>query len=177
MSKKAGVRSEFQLDHTPAELHTGRNLGGSCLGVPAPGGGCFCSRLAAFLLRFLVFPACSFGRFVGAGHQFYQGHRRRISMPPADFDDSSITAGAILEARGDRVEQLMDDGFVLNDRERLAPGMEATLFAKRNNAIHPASELFGLGIGGLYLLFPQQGSHHVAHHRPAVTRVAAKLSS
>jgi hypothetical protein len=98
-------------------------------------------------------------------------------MPPADFDDSSIAARAILEPGGDCVEQLMDDCFILNDRERLAPGVEATLFAKRNNAIHPASELFCLRIGGLYLLFAQQGSHHVAHQRPAVTRVAAKLSS
>jgi hypothetical protein len=177
MSKKNRSAIEFELDHTPAELHTGRTLGGSCLSVPAPRGGCFCSRLAAFLLRFLVFPACSFGRFVCAGDQLYQGYRRRISMPPTDFDDASITAGAILEARGDRVEQLMDDGFVLNDRERLASGVKASLLAERNNAIHPPSELFGLRVGGLYLLFPQQGSHHVAHHRPAVTRVAAKLSS
>src|SRR5918993_5401468 len=98
-------------------------------------------------------------------------------MPPTDFDDSSITARAILEAAGDCIEQLMDHRLILNDRERLAPGMEASLLAKRYHTLHPASELFGLGIGGLYLLFTSNSSHNVAPHRPAVARIAAELSS
>src|ERR687897_2322418 len=71
----------------------------------------------------------------------------------------------------------MDHGLILNDRERLASGMEASLLAEGYNPVHPAPELFGLGIGGLYLLFTQKRSHHIAHHRPAVARIAAQLSS
>lgn len=98
-------------------------------------------------------------------------------MPSTDFDNSSITARAILEADGDCVEQFVDHGLILNDGERLASGMEASLLAQGYNPVHPASKFFGLGIGSLYLLFTQKRSHHIAHHRPAVARISAELSS
>lgn len=69
--KKAGV-IEVELDQTPIGFHLGWALGGSCLGTFAAAGTWFRSRSAAFLLRFLVFPACGFGRFVSAGNQLYQ---------------------------------------------------------------------------------------------------------
>ena len=75
-------------------LHTGRALCGRCLSVPAPARSCFLSPPAAFLLRFLVFPACGFGRIIGAGNQLYQGYRRRISMPPTNFPDGAIHRGS-----------------------------------------------------------------------------------
>ena len=69
--KKAGV-IEVELDQTPAGLHLGWALGGSCLGAFAATGTWFGSRPATFLLRFLIFPARGFGRFVSAGNQLYQ---------------------------------------------------------------------------------------------------------
>src|SRR5918993_1043408 len=98
-------------------------------------------------------------------------------MPPANLDDSSIPPGPILKPGGDCLEQLMDDALILNDGERLSPGMEASVFSQRNHMVCPSPELFGFRIGGLYLLFAQQGSHHIAHHRPAVTRITAELSA
>src|SRR3989338_8232670 len=63
--------------------------------------------------------------------QFNERDRRIVSMSPADFDNTGVTAGAVLVARGKGIKDLPNHRLILNDSQRLTPGMEGPLLARR----------------------------------------------
>src|SRR3984885_14365561 len=94
-----------------------------------------------------------------------------------ELDHPRVAAVAILEARRDLVEQLLDRLMRLQRRKRAAAGGEIVLFAERDHPVRDAAQFLGLGIGGLDSLVTNQREHHVLEQRLAMRRGAIELAA
>jgi hypothetical protein len=84
-------------------------------------------------------------------------------VPAANFDNPGVAARAILETQRQRIEKLTHDRLVLNDCQDLTPGVQAALFAQRNDTISPSPYFFSFRISGLNPLLTQQAGNEIAH--------------
>src|SRR4028119_1357760 len=89
--------------------------------------------------------------------------------------DTGVARGGAVEVGGHLLEEAADDGLVLEDLDRLAPGVEVVLLGGVYELVHDAAQLLGLGRGGLYAAVGYDLAGHRAEHRLAVLELAAEL--
>ncbi len=102
---------------------------------------------------------------------------RRVAAAMTELDHAGVAAVAILEARRDLVEQLLDRFMRLQGREGAAARGEIVLLAERDHPVRDAPQFLGLGIGGLDSLVANQREHHVLEQRLAMRRGAIELAA
>src|SRR5262249_33412255 len=99
-----------------------------------------------------------------------------VAVTEAGLDDAGVAALAILVARRQRVEQLLDHVGVAHLGDRLAAVGEAALLAERDKLLDDRTQLLCLGQRGDDLLVLDQGCAHVAEHRAAMLGGAVELA-
>jgi len=158
-SRIRGINSSDAAFGYFGDLGLGACLRWFCL-PPLPFGAGLFRRCPAASSARLLFPRRP---GIVAGYQFYQRNRGGISVPAANFDNPGVAARAILETRRQRIEKLAHDRLVLNDCQDLTSGVQAALFAQRNDTISPSPYFFGFRISGLNPLLTQQTGNEIAH--------------
>src|ERR1700691_581721 len=94
-----------------------------------------------------------------------------------ELDDARVAAVAILEARRDLVEQLLDRLMRLQGRECAPARGEIVLLAERDHPVRDSAQFLGLWIGGLDSLVSNQREHHIFEQRLAMRRGAIELAA
>src|SRR5206468_3623220 len=103
-----------------------------------------------------------------------QRERRRVTAADAELDDPRVAAGAAIEARGQLVEQLLQDAAPADDARRSPPRVERALLPERDHAVRPATELLRLRVGCAHDLVLEERGHEVAEEGAAVGRRASE---
>src|SRR5262245_60107674 len=67
--------------------------------------------------------------------QLDQGHFRGVALAPPETEDAQVPAGAIDEARRERVEELLHDGRVVDVAGHEAPGVEPFPLRERDELL------------------------------------------
>src|SRR5580704_131656 len=121
-------------------------------------------------------------RLLGLALLFLSGeldhrHHRRVAAAMTELDHARIAAIAILEARRDLVEQLLDRIVRLQGRERAPARGEIVLLAERDHPVRDSPQLLGLGIGRFDSLVTNQREHHVLEQRLTMRRGAIELAA
>src|SRR5262249_12683015 len=78
-------------------------------------------------------------------------HLGRVRRARAQLEDPRVAAGALGVARGDLLEELVDDALrgVLEDRDRLPAGVQVALARQRDQLLELRLDRLRLGLGGL----------------------------
>src|SRR5487761_65988 len=108
-------------------------------------------------------------------HQLHHCHGRFIAGAETVFQDARITAGSRLVVGTEIREQLDHDRVITQARERQTAFGHAILLGERDERLHHAPQLLGLGHGGADGLVAQQRRRHVVHQRFTMRTVAAQL--
>src|SRR5262249_7720105 len=133
----------------PVRAQTAKKKGA----VPAPFN--FCSWLALSRRGLLAGGLLVLGR---AGisslrvdiaiDEFDHTDRRRVAVTEAGLEHPRIAAVALLVARADDLEQLLDHGHVADFGDRLAAGMQVAALAERHQLLDDRTEVLRLRQGG-----------------------------
>src|SRR5580700_3101703 len=94
-----------------------------------------------------------------------------------ELDHARVAAVAILEARRDLVEQLLDRLMRLQGRKGAPSRGEIILLAERDHPVRDSPQFLGLGIGRLDSLVTNQREHHVLEQRLTMRRGAIELAA
>src|SRR5208283_379554 len=100
-----------------------------------------------------------------------------VAAAMTKLDDAGIAAVAILEARRNLVEQLLDRLVRLQRGEGAAPRGEIVLLAERDHPVGDAAQFLGLGVGRLDSFVADQREHHIFEQRLAMRRGAIELAA
>src|SRR6202012_2793745 len=87
--------------------------------------------------------------------------RGAIAMTETGLQNAGVAAIAGLVALGDRREQLGDDLFVAQIRNRLAAGVQIAALAEGDQLLGHRTKVLGLRQDGLDLLMLQQGNGEI----------------
>src|SRR5580700_12229533 len=101
---------------------------------------------------------------------------RGIAIAEAGLHDAGIAAVAVLVARADHLEQLLDHGEIAHLRDRLAARVQVAALAERDQLFDDRAQILRLGQRRRDLLVLDQRSAQVRQHRFAMIRAAAELA-
>src|SRR5580693_10647124 len=101
---------------------------------------------------------------------------RGIAIAEAGLHDAGIAAVAVLVARTDHLEQLLDHGEVAHLRDRLAARMQVAALAERDELLDDRAQILRLRQRRRDLLVLDQRRAQVRQHRFAMIRAAAELA-
>src|SRR5579871_5269376 len=104
---------------------------------------------------------------LGAGELDHR-KRRGVAAAEAELDHPRVAAVALLEARRNLVEQLLDGVARADEVEGAAARGQVAALAERDHPIGEAAQLLGLGVGGADALVADQAQHQVAEQRLAM---------
>src|SRR5262245_13909255 len=76
--------------------------------------------------------------------QLDHGTRSRIAVPEPGLQHAGIAAVAVLVARADHLEELLDGVDVAHFRDRLPASVEIAALAERNQLLDDRTEILGL---------------------------------
>src|SRR5215218_4641329 len=84
-------------------------------------------------------------------HQLEVDHLGRVGATRAELEDPGVATRTLGVARGDLLEELVDDALVgvLQRRDRLAAGVQVTLLGERDQLLDLRLDRLGLRLGGL----------------------------
>src|SRR5688500_14949318 len=81
--------------------------------------------------------------------QFQEDHLGRVRPARPELDDPRVAAVAVRVARGDLLEQLVDEELVLAQlREGLAAGVQVAALGQRDQLLELWLDRLGLRLGG-----------------------------
>ena len=126
------------------------------------------------------------GRLDGAGiaalrihvaiDELDDGARGVVAVAETRLHDPGVAAVALLVARAEHLEELLDLGDVAHFRDRLAAGGKAALLGERDQLLDHRAQFLGLRQGRDDLLVLDQRRAHVREHGLAVRSILAKLA-
>src|SRR5215472_15835880 len=102
--------------------------------------------------------------------------RRAVAIAEARLHDAGIAAVALLVARADHVEQLLDHRDVADLGDRLAPCVQVAALAEGDQLLDDRTQVLGLGQRRGDLLMLYQRRAHVCEHRPTMLGRAVELA-
>src|SRR5262249_39558385 len=102
--------------------------------------------------------------------------RCRVAVTEPGLEHARIAAVALLVARADDVEELLDHGDVADFGDGLAPRVQIAALAQGDQLLHDRAEILGLGQRRHDLLVLDERSRHVAEHGAAMLRRAVELA-
>src|SRR3954451_2172336 len=110
-------------------------------------------------------------------HQLEVDHLRRVGGARAELEDAGVATRAVLVARRDLLEELVDHvlGGVLERRGRLAARVQVALARERDQLLDLRLDRLGLGLGGLDPLVVDDLDAEVGEQRLAMGAVAGEL--
>src|SRR5215211_5196591 len=95
-------------------------------------------------------------------------HRGVVAEAEAGLEHAAIAAAALLVARSEHLEELLDHGVVAQLRHGDATGMKVAALAERDQLLDHRTQILRLGQGGDDLLVLYEGCRHVGEHRQAM---------
>src|SRR5262249_23666461 len=102
--------------------------------------------------------------------------RRVVAVAEPGLHDAQIAAVALLVARADHLEQLLDHRHVADLGDRLAPSVQVAALAERDQLLDDRAQLLRLGQRGGDLLVLDQRGRHVGEHGAAMLGRAVELA-
>src|SRR5215469_1317452 len=117
------------------------------------------------------------GKFLLCAKQLDVGHLAGIAAARAGANDAAVAAVAVGVARSNGAEEAIDGLRRQEIRERLTAGVNATVLAERNHALHERAGGLGLGHGGVNAVIDDDGGDEVAKQGAAMAGVATQLES
>src|SRR6185437_7988053 len=91
--------------------------------------------------------------------------------------DAQIAAVTVGVARGDGVEQALDDAFIADLRDHLAAGMQVAALAERHQLLDDRAQILRLRQRGDDLLMLDQRHGEVGEHRLAMADAAGEAAA
>src|SRR5262249_5827633 len=99
-----------------------------------------------------------------------------VAVAEARLHDAGVAAVAVLVARSEHVEELLDHRDVADLGDRLAPRMQVAALAQRHELLDDRAQILRLGQRGGDLLVLDQRGRHVGKHGAAMLGRAVELA-